>query len=71
MKRLVLVLTPAEKTTMVQRVKAEGCLSQNARMRQLIHNADRVRSIWPPESSGISPSISENCSVAEYRALQD
>jgi hypothetical protein len=48
-KRLALVLTPAEKTAVVQMADAEGGLSQSALVRRLIRNAARERGMWPPD----------------------
>ena len=48
-KRLALVLTPAEKTAVVQMAEAEGGLSQSALVRRLIRNAAREQGIWPPD----------------------
>jgi hypothetical protein len=47
-KRLALVLTPAEKTAVMEIAEAEGGLSQSALVRRLIRNAARERGIWPP-----------------------
>jgi hypothetical protein len=47
--RLGLVLTPAEKTAVVQMAEAEGGLSQSALVRRLIRNAARERGIWPSD----------------------
>jgi hypothetical protein len=47
--RLGLLLTPAEKTAVVQMAEAEGGLSQSALVRRLIRNAARERGIWPPD----------------------
>ena len=47
-KRLALVLTPAEKTAVVEMAEAEGGLSQSALVRRLIRNAARERGMWPP-----------------------
>jgi hypothetical protein len=48
-KRLALLLTPAEKTAMVDMAKAERGLSQSALVRRLIRNASQERGIWPPD----------------------
>jgi hypothetical protein len=48
-KRLGLVLTPTEKTVVVQMAEAEGCLSQSAQVRRLIRNAAREQGIWPAD----------------------
>ena len=47
--RLGLLLTPAEKTAVVQMAEAEGGLSQSAFVRRLIHSAARERGVWPPD----------------------
>jgi hypothetical protein len=47
--RLGLLLTPAEKTAVVQMAEAEGGLSQSALVRRLIRDAARERGIWPPD----------------------
>ena len=48
-KRLGLVLTPAEKSAVVEMAEAEGGLSQSALVRRLIRNAAHERGIWPPD----------------------
>ena len=48
-KRLALVLTPAEKTAVVELAEVEGGLSQAALVRRLIRNAAQERGIWPPD----------------------
>ena len=48
-KRLALVLTPAEKSAVVELAEAEGGLSQSALVRWLIRNAARKQGIWPPD----------------------
>jgi len=47
--RLGLLLTPAEKTAVLQMAEAQGGLSQSALVRRLIRNAARERGIWPPD----------------------
>ena len=47
-KRLGLVLTPAEKTAVVQLAEVEGGLSQAAVVRRLIRQAAKSRGLWPP-----------------------
>jgi hypothetical protein len=56
-KRLALVLTPAEKTAVVEMAEAEGGLSQAALVRRLIRNAAQERGIWPPDQHRIASQL--------------
>ncbi len=56
-KRLALVLTPAEKTAVVEMAEAEGGLSQAALVRRLIRNAAQERGIWPPDQQRIASQL--------------
>ena len=47
--RLAVVLTPAEKSAVVEMAEAEGGLTQAALVRRLIRDAARQRGLWPPE----------------------
>lgn len=55
--RLGLVLTSAEKTTVVEMAEAEGGLSQAALVRRLIRNAAQERGIWPPDQHRIASQL--------------
>ncbi len=46
--RFGLVLTPAEKNTLVRLAENEGGLSQAAFVRRLIRDAGRAAGLWPP-----------------------
>lgn len=46
--RLAVVLSPAEKSAVVEMAEAEGGLTQAALVRRLIRDAARQRGLWPP-----------------------
>jgi hypothetical protein len=58
-KRLALVLTPAEKTAVVEMAEAESGLSQAALVRRLIRNAAQERGIWPPDQHRIASQLAQ------------